>query len=214
MKQHLLLAYASTFVSLLLEKEVILEQVSQIIVFGSVARGDFDETSDLDLFIDIKNLGKKKFVETTVKETLVQFEIVAENTWSLRNIRVPLKTICGSLHEPQWKNLNNELIGTGIVLYGRYAVAPDGLSQYCLVHYSLSQLSQKKKMLLLRTLYGCCTTKSKKKYESPGIISSLNAKKIGANQLLVSIADLKKITDLLKQFKLPFSIQEVWLRYE
>ncbi|MDO8661040.1 MAG: hypothetical protein Q7K43_04065, partial [Candidatus Woesearchaeota archaeon] len=110
--------------------------------------------------------------------------------------------------------LSNEINGTGIVLYGSYSVVPEGLHQNCLVNYSLSSLSQKRKMNLLRALYGYSSTKAGKKYNKQGIVSSITATKMGANQVLVRIGDINKITGLLKKFNVPFKIREIWSRNE
>ena len=57
-KRNELIAYAMDFTAYLLSK---LEGVDRIILHGSVARGDFDEESDVDLFVDSskKNIDKK-----------------------------------------------------------------------------------------------------------------------------------------------------------
>ena len=52
-----LIAYAMDFSSYLLSK---VSDIDKIILHGSVARGDFDEDSDIDLFIDCDEKLNKK----------------------------------------------------------------------------------------------------------------------------------------------------------
>ncbi len=49
-----LIAYSGSFVSFVL-KPLEKFNIREIILFGSVARGEFDKKSDIDSFIDIKN---------------------------------------------------------------------------------------------------------------------------------------------------------------
>ena len=46
-----LIGYAAGFVSFIMDSRVG-EDINRIILFGSVARGDFGKKSDIDLFID------------------------------------------------------------------------------------------------------------------------------------------------------------------
>ena len=52
-----LIAYALDFASYLISK---VGKIDRIILHGSVARGDFDEESDIDLFIDSREKIEKK----------------------------------------------------------------------------------------------------------------------------------------------------------
>jgi len=51
--------YASSFVTYLLAHLKNLNNITKIILFGSVARGEATKESDVDLFIEIKNKTKK-----------------------------------------------------------------------------------------------------------------------------------------------------------
>jgi len=48
-----LISYSIDFVSFLIQKTKSREKIKNIILFGSVARGEADRESDIDLFIDI-----------------------------------------------------------------------------------------------------------------------------------------------------------------
>ena len=53
MERENLISYAANFVSFLLD-EKIAKHINRIVLFGSVARGNFDKESDIDVFIDTK----------------------------------------------------------------------------------------------------------------------------------------------------------------
>src|SRR3989344_109156 len=56
MERNKLIAFALNFASFLLEKM----NVNAIILFGSVAKNQFDDESDIDLFIETENKNKDK----------------------------------------------------------------------------------------------------------------------------------------------------------
>ncbi len=64
MNRYELIAYAMDFCSFLLKSEMA-NEIKKIILFGSVARGDFDSESDIDIFIDTE---KEKAVDNAAKK--------------------------------------------------------------------------------------------------------------------------------------------------
>lgn len=210
MKQNEILAYLYDFISMLLEQKIVKDNIDQVILFGSVARDDFDEQSDIDLFVEIKDLSKRDAIEQKIKETINIFEIKSDTTWKLRKISLPIKAIIGKLKEPSWSSLHKEIISSGIVAYGSYKEVPKDLQHYALVSYSINKISQNKKMRFLRKIYGCRTKKKDKIYTQQGMLSSLGGEKIGTNQMLLKGNDFKKILDLIKDFKVPYKIKEIW----
>jgi len=48
-----LIAYAMDFASFLIQKIKNIDNINNIILFGSVAREEADKTSDIDIFIDV-----------------------------------------------------------------------------------------------------------------------------------------------------------------
>jgi len=88
MEKNNLISYAMDFASHLLSKE---ENINRIILHGSVARDDFDEESDVDLFIDAdEKLGKKinKILDNYYKTKKFK-------EWELKNIINPISVITG-----------------------------------------------------------------------------------------------------------------------
>lgn len=209
MNQKLVIAYIYDFLSHIFEEKISLRKV---IVFGSVARNEFDKNSDIDLFIEPAQKSKIKEIETKVKEIKKRFESEKEHTWKLKNIDYPIKEIIGDLDSPMWKVLKEDLISNGIMLYGKYEELPKKIKHYVLINYSLKNLKQKKKMQFSRKLFGYSIKKNKKLYEQEGIIQQTNARKIAKNILLIPLEEITGIKKLFDDFKVKMEMREVWLK--
>ena len=206
MKQTEIFAYTYDFISMLLEQKNIKESLNKIILFGSIARGDFDEESDVDLFFEIKKESNEKETEQLIKETINNFEIVAEKTWNLRNINLPIKVIVGTENDVTWDNLKDEIKHYGLVLYGQYQEQKENKT---LISYSLKNLNQNEKMNCLRKLYGYTTKTKNKVYSNKGFLSTLGAVKTATNQIISKIENTKEILALLKEFNVPCKVVKI-----
>ncbi|MBI2135617.1 nucleotidyltransferase domain-containing protein [Candidatus Woesearchaeota archaeon] len=210
--QNIIFAYLYDFISMLLERKEVISNLDMIILFGSMARGDFDDKSDIDLFIEIKNLSHKNTFEKAVKEVISNFDIKSEKTWGLKKKYFPIKPIIGRLNEPEWEELHSEIISTGIVIYGKYEKNPSDLQHDALVSYSLNKIMQNKKMNFLRKMYGYKNKKGKMIYVQKGMAEELGAVKVTVNQIKVRVNNLKKVLDILKEFKIPYTVKEIWCK--
>ncbi len=206
MNQRELLAYTYNFLSLLLEKKEAQENLKKIVLFGSVARGDFDKESDIDLFIEVKESADVKKIENLVHEVVNRFEVFAEKTWNLRGIDLPIKFIVAKENELDWDELREEIKHYGTLLYGEYK---EHKENYALISYSLKELKQNDKMNFLRTLYGYTNKKNKKVYSKSGLLPTIGAIKTAANQVMVKIETLKEVLEVLKRFKLTYEIKKI-----
>src|SRR3989344_637073 len=110
-----IIGYAVAFVSFILPKV----EVKEIILFGSTARGEADNNSDIDLFFDVNESGEGRTKEI-VKEELNKFykSQIAES-WALRGIKNSISVKVGRIND--WK-LHGSIISEGITLYGKYKV--------------------------------------------------------------------------------------------
>ncbi len=206
MKQTEVLAYTYEFISMLLEEELIKNALKKIVLFGSVARDDFSEKSDVDIFVELTELSNANKTESIIKEKINRFEIIAEKTWALRGINLPIKVIVGKVGDETWASLKDEIKQYGITLYGEYK---EYVENYALISYSLNQLKQRQKMSFLRRMYGYKNTKNKKVYTKTGLLSTLNAVKTAANQCIVKADQVKTIIHLLKEFSLQYKIKKI-----
>src|SRR3989338_8935982 len=127
-----LIAYASSFAAFLLRDNAIAENISKIILFGSAARGDFDEESDIDVFI-----------ETNLNESLLQKQFALFNKskivefYNLSGIKNEIVLKAGRLKK--WKGLHESIAEDGIMLYGKYEEKPKELMHFTLFRVSVEK---------------------------------------------------------------------------
>jgi predicted nucleotidyltransferase len=195
-----LFPYIYDFLSLLLEDEKVRKKIKRVILFGSVARGDADEESDIDIFIDIQSEAHEKDVQGYLKEVEKRFYLLSERKWSLIGIRQPIKCIVGVLDDDKWKDLRLEIGDYGMVLFGGYEEPEGVMKQYVIFSYSLSRLSQKKKMALLRRLFGYRLKRGKKVYENPGLLKEIGGEKLGRNAIMVPSGHSRKVGDFFASY--------------
>lgn len=201
-------SYIYDFVSLLFEYEDIRENVRRVVLFGSVASGEYDENSDVDLFIDTS----KEEIGDEVEEAKKRFGEKIQNKWSLRGMENPISCIVGNLEDGRWDDLREDIISKGITLYGKYEQLPKKLEHFSLFTYSLSELSQSEKMKIIRKLFGYRTKKQGEVYKKVGIVKKSGGKKLASNILLVPVKETKKIKEIFSNFGITPKIREVWLR--
>ncbi len=185
-------------------------ELPEIILFGSIARGDFHKDSDIDLFINVKNKPKQREIEQTIKKARMEFETAASNTWHLKEVDFPIKVIVGNLNSEQWSALKREIISTGQVIYGKYKELPGKLNQYYLLSFDLKNLLPRNKVKFIRKLYGYESKKEHKVYYHTGILPE-NGVRINQNTLLISKDQHNLFLNLFKQFKIKHQIREVWM---
>jgi len=207
-----IIAYIYDFLSIAMEKEEIKEEIKQIVLYGSVARGVQDRESDIDLFFDIKDKEKTDQVENFLRNSLKSFETKAEKTWKLRKIGFPISFIVGSLEDETWKGIREEISSSGILLYGPYKELPEEVKHYHLFYYSLINLSRKEKMRFIRSTFGYSLKKNKKEYKQKGFIEEVRGIKLASNVILVPSTDSLRLKNMFKKFKISYKISEAWIR--
>jgi len=212
MKQNELYSYVYDFVSQVLDNKTVFDSVKKIVLFGSVARGDFRKESDIDLFVDLKSLKKQKKVNSLIKKEVDKFEARSEKTWHLRGVDLPLKIVVGDLDQKRWKDLREEMLSYGKIIYGDWEISPDGLKHHLLITYDLKHLPQKKKMGFLRKMYGYSEEKKGKKYVQPGLLEELKGEKVSVNALLIWRSDFVKIKQLLKEYSVRYWLRDTWFK--
>lgn len=199
-----LIAYANDFVSTLLSQREIIGKIRKIILFGSVARGDFHEKSDIDLFLDTK-----KDIKNIVKIKLNQFYASKRaREWKLMGVDRTISCKIGKLED--WKSLHRSIMSHGIILYGRYFSIPKkGLKHFVLISYKPIK-DNKKRVKVLRKLYGYSQKIKGKTRKYKGIIERINAKRVSDRTLIVKIKDVGEIISLLKNNKVNYRLYEFW----
>jgi predicted nucleotidyltransferase len=207
-----IISYIYDFLSTVFENKQFQENINEVILFGSVAKKNYDKKSDIDLFFDIKNKEMVKELEESLRNILKSFEIKSEKTWKIKKVNLPINFIIGSLRDENWKGLKDEIISSGIVLYSKYKETPENLKHYYLLYYSLNNLKRKEKMKFIRTAFGYITKKGKIEYKQRGIIEDFGGLKLASNVILISSEELSKIKKLFNEHRIEYKILETWIR--
>lgn len=197
MKRHKLISLALNFASFLLDRI----EVKSIILFGSVAKNNFDSESDIDLFIetDKKNAKKINIILELYKKTS-DYE-----KFKLAGINNEISIKCGNLDN--WKDLKRSIISGGIILYGNYQGQPEKLKHKLIFLLETGNINRSRKIKIWRKIYGYRQKIGKKVYISKGLAE----KKLGRGGFLVSIENLKEIRDYLIKNKIKHSLFDIWV---
>lgn len=200
MKNELLKTYASYFVSYLLAKVGDFSNVDSIILFGSVARGDAEKNSDVDIFIDIRKKTKK--IEQEIKKIERDFYKSREAVlFKAKGIDRKINIIVGRIDE--WPDLKKSIENEGIIFYGPYMPAGTEGKKYVIFFWDKIG---KNRGAFLNKIYGFKV--GEKKYL--GLIEEFSGRKIGKSSIMIPIEHSKIIEDLLRKYKVDARIVEVY----
>jgi len=188
-------SYAISFVSFLV-KRIELDNVKEIVLFGSVPRGSATKESDVDLFIDVveNNKSFEKKVASAVKEF---YKSEFFRMWKLQRIDNEIKCITGRLEN--WKELNQSMIANGITLYSKHRGKLEG--ENSVIIYWDNVRPESKRVMLSKKLYGYKT--GNKEYEGT-IKKSKSGLKLGTNCIIVPLEESELFLNIFKKLGVKF----------
>lgn len=190
-------SYALAFVSFVLPK---LRNIDEIVLFGSSARDEADEKSDIDLFFNTTDKSNEKIVGGELEKF---YRSKVFETFSQKGIKNTISFNVGELDN--WK-LKRSIISEGIILYSRrYKGVPENLTGFVLFNLSpVKGVAKRNK--IIRKLFG----RKEKKYSSIGFIEKVHGKKVSPTSFIVSLKDSQVAISLLKSEKINYSLFEFW----
>ncbi len=196
------IGYAESFASFLLPELKDLS-VKDIILFGSTARGDYDKSSDIDIFIDLEKEEDAPKVEKIVNSNLKKFyKSRIFEVWGLKGIKSSISVKTGMLEK--W-GLKRSIISDGIILYGRYRQQPKGMKHYSLfVFEPIKNVTKRNR--IIRQLFG----RREKGYVREGIIKAINALPLSQRVLAVPIEQSNRVIELFSKERVDYKIFELW----
>ncbi len=197
-----LIAYAMHFASFLIDKGI---NARRILLFGSVASGEFDEKSDVDIFVDADKRNEKE-----VLGLVSGFEKTFGEKWKLKGVNNPLSVTVGSIASKEWEDLRRTIQSYGITLYGQYSELPAKIQPYLLFSLDFKRLGRANKVSLWRKLYGYAQKVGKKSYKSEGLIEQLGGVKIDKGVALIPAANSSKFKKFLGENNVRYRLIEVW----
>lgn len=177
------------------------KSVLQIVLFGSVARGEDTKDSDVDLAIVYGYEDKFKVMK----------EVNKDKPDKVQTTFIDINKL------PEETELVSALTGEGLLLYGKPIVIKEGkldLKSKVILSYSLTKLPQTEKVKVNRALYGSVSKSSFKgkeyKTETKGIANEPGIEKLNKGVLLMERRKATKIINMFKRFKVDFREILVW----
>jgi predicted nucleotidyltransferase len=161
-----------------------IQGVIGILLFGSLARGDYDEYSDYDLLV----LFEDKTLMWRSWDELFQ---------AVGDLKLNLHVIPETLEELRTANpvFLNELFKHGKVLFARLPLEvflqPLKLESFCLISYDMSGLSYRDKMKLIYSLY---------RKGGVGAVATMGGIKLSDGCVLIPSSSGDEITAMLSSF--------------
>lgn len=193
-------AYASYFVSYLINELKDLSNVNSIILFGSAARDEATKESDIDIFIDVKKINKK--FEKRIKEITEKFYKSREALlFRTKGVDNKINAIAGQIDK--WPELKKSIESYGIILYGSYISKGVRGRKYIIVFWDKIR---KNRGAFLNKLYGFKV--KGKAYK--GIVEQLGGKRIGKSNIMLPVEHREEIFKLIKKYGVNARIIEVY----
>ena len=177
------------------------ENILQIVLFGSVARGEDTKISDIDIAI----------IHDSKDEFKLRKEVNKDKPSIVQTTFVHIKKL------PKETEITGALSGEGLLLYGRPIILKEkktDLKPKILISYNLSDLRQTNKVKCNRALYGSISRSNSddKEYTTKtiGVAKSLGVEKINNGVLLADRRVATKILHTLSLFHVRYKEIPLW----
>ncbi|MBI2148653.1 nucleotidyltransferase domain-containing protein [Candidatus Woesearchaeota archaeon] len=195
------LSYTLDLLSFMVE-ELELDNIRNIILFGSVARGQATKESDIDIFIDI--IKKDVKYEQKIKQIIGDFykSKFFHSYWKIKGIENDFNVIVGKLDE--WKEIKDSIISNGITLYSKFKTLPEKYVYFVLIYFE-NVKPESKRVLLYKNLYGY-NIKNKHYH---GLLERYNGKKLNKGTIAVPLEHKNIFFGLFKRFKVSIKTMNV-----
>ncbi len=174
--------------------------IKVIILYGSLARGEYTSRSDIDLFI----LTTESNTQGEIQDSIIGLESEIG-----KNIQPTIRTLT-ELKETDSGLLQN-IFQEGKILYLRETTEiPSAVllqqKPFLVYSFRMSKLNQKDKARFNRHLY----EQTRKGYKYKGLLKEIGGKKLSPGCILVPYRQKEKIEKFFKKFKVEFEQLKVW----
>lgn len=200
MKENALLSYAADFVSFILSRQKIFKKIDEIVLFGSVARGEAGKNSDVDIFIDTP---EEKAVEVEIENAKKDFyeSVKFKKYWNLLGVENDIRCVVGRLKE--WSDLRRSILSDGIVLYGKYKEIAEPAKLFAIFDWRAIK-PETKRALFNKRMFGY---NQKGKFYA-GMLQKSGSQKLD-NSILVPIENSKEMLKLFRDMNISVKIRNV-----
>jgi len=172
------------------------EGVIAVILFGSRAKGSYDEYSDYDLLVIFEN---GNVMWKNRRE-------LYENVGKLGLFTQVLTRTQKELWEKTDTTFLQSIRENGITLYMRYPMRTPAFFQnlhpMAIVTYNLKALTQKEKMKVIYRLFG--------KQKIKGVVQRRGGRKLGDGCFIIPIEALEEASQILKEYNVKFEITKLY----
>lgn len=200
MKKAELVAYAHAYLSYLLPR--VKTKIREIILFGSVARGDFDKDSDIDLFFDVLNQKDALLLEKELKQLDRRFyESKISEIWKQKGLTNPIAAKVGILE--QWE-LRGSVLAEGITLQGKYRGGLPGEGYMLFSFPPIKDVTKRNR--ITRALFG----REEKGFKKEGMVSKIGGRRISPTVFLVPLQFSRECISFLRSEKVDIELREIW----
>lgn len=170
--------------------------VLAVVLFGSYARGDYDEGSDVDLLIVFKDresletsfsevaeeIGKRGFLVTAIRMTIDELK----SSPLLRSVLLDGRVLCAD------RSFDLQKVA--------------GFVPYALLTYDLRELERRDKVKFAHELFG----RRSGKYIYGGILGKIGGYRLGGNCIMIPKANLHKLKEFFHARGVSYYIRYVW----
>ncbi len=200
MKRVDLIAYAHAYVSFVLPRLKI--PFKDIILFGSVARGDFGPPSDLDLFFNvIVEKDAKKLEEELKPINNLFYKSKIYELWKQKGIINIINAKTGVLD--QWE-LKSSILADGIMLQGKYKNEIKGEGHILISFSPIRNITKRNR--IMRTIFG----REEKVFKKEGLVIKRGGVKISPTVFIIPLQFSSEVLSLLRKEKVDFQLREIW----
>ena len=172
--------------------------VKAIVLYGSLARGDFGATSDVDILVITDNPKRR----SAVVETLALLNLDRRIQPTVRSEKELRKTDTGPVAN---------ILQEGKVIYLREALDVPvrtilDLRPYCIVIFELAGLRQNMKAKFNRAMY----ERSSGKYKYEGFLGEIGGRKLGRGCIMVPLTGRTRLQKFFKKYGIVWEDVRVW----
>ena len=194
-------------------REACVEDVANIFVFGSVAKGTADNRSDIDLLVifdteseDIDRLEAKNRISELALSLEREYERALQIIFSNKRL--------SGLERYFIEKVFNE----GILLYSkspRILIQGLEMESYSLFLYQVNNLDIKERLKVKRVLFGYKTSEKVKgrvyRTEKEGLVAEVGGCRLNSGTIVIPKKNTKRIEEALKEFRVKYKIVDIWL---
>lgn len=193
------------------KQQLIKDKIETILVFGSYARLDYKEESDIDLCLILKP-EVKLTDESKIHQIVLDLSHKMDKSIDVLYIRP--KTIDEMDHTTLGTILAQGHLILGNNNYKELFLSKLKLMPFQVIEFNLKHLSKSEKMKFTRMLYGYETTvqysQKRYKYKHYGILDKVQGRRLGAGSILIPEGHLSIIETKFTRWNVPYSNFRIW----